>query len=208
VSRRFAGIDVGARELHCAALDDRRRVVDVATLPAGGPVRKWCEEAAVVAIDAPQAPSTTPHAVDAALPPKFRRARCAEIALGREHGHWVPWVAPAGPPFPPWMETGFAVYRDLDGGRELLEVYPHAGFRELAGGRRLERKQTAAGRRERARLLARAGVRALSAGDPPSHDRLDALMAALIAWEHSRGLARSAGCGHDDSTIWLPDRAA
>jgi predicted nuclease with RNAse H fold len=234
VIARFAGIDVGERRLHCAVVDAGGRILDFATLPAGDPgaLLTWCEGAGVVAIDAPEAPSTAPHADDRELAPKFRAARCAEVELGRRHGSWVPWVAPSGPPFPPWMETGFEAFRALRSGREhpeVLEVYPHAAFRELARGRRLARKQTRPGRSERSDLLARAGLSgsalaplaAAPAGDPVppsdrarhvpstapfslSHDLLDALAAALVALDRFRRRARRVTCGHDGSAIWLP----
>lgn len=238
---RFAGIDVGERRLHGALVDADGRILDCAILPAGDPdaLVGWCHDARVVAVDAPEAPSTAPHADSTELAPKFRAARCAEIELGRGHGSWVSWVTPSGPTFPRWIEIGFAVFRAL--GRlaraEALEVYPHAAFRELAGGRRLPRKRSEAGRRERAELLARAGLRggALASPEdartggalappapgeiidplapppphdalapPPSHDVLDALAAALVALDRSRGRASRASCGHDGSAIWLP----
>ena len=152
MTARFAGIDVGERLLHCARVDADGRILDRATLPARDPdaLARWCSGASVVAIDAPEAPSTMPHADSAELAPKFRAGRCAEVELGRSHGSWVSWVAPGGPPFPRWMEVGFGVYRAI--GRlertERLEVYPHAAFRELAGGRRgaAARRATAARR--------------------------------------------------------------
>jgi hypothetical protein len=96
VSGRFGGIDVGERRLHCAMLDGGGRILDCATIGAGDPkaLASWFDGARVVAIDAPEAPSTAPHGDRAELPPKFRAARCAEIELGRSHGCWVPWVAP------------------------------------------------------------------------------------------------------------------
>jgi predicted nuclease with RNAse H fold len=204
-----AGVDVGARELHAAKLDLDGVVLGTATLAADDPagVARWLAGAAMVAIDAPEAPSTAPHADDSSLAPKFRTARCAEIELGRRHRSWVSWATPASPPFPGWMETGFGVFEELRSlGPELLEVYPHAGFRELAGRRRVARKQTASGRRERAGLLARAGI-----GGPDlaalSHHELDALMAAAIALERFRGSARRITCGHDGSAIWFPAAA-
>jgi predicted nuclease with RNAse H fold len=208
VTAAFAGIDVGERRVHCAVVDAAGRILQCTTL-AGRDMRglvNLCSGARVVAIDAPESPSTLPHSDRADLAPKFRAARCAEIELGHGHGCWVPWVAPAGPPFPPWMEVGFGVYRALGrpAGPELLEVYPHAAFRDLGGGRRPARKQTPAGRRERAELLSRAGLRGDALADQPSHDTLDALVAALIALERSRGRARRVSCGHDDSAIWLP----
>jgi predicted nuclease with RNAse H fold len=212
VSGAFAGIDVGERRVHCALVDAAGRVLDCTSLEAGdaGALGGLCSKARVVAVDAPEAPSTGPHADRTDLAPKFRGARCAEIELGRAHGAWVPWVAPAGPPFPPWMEVGFAVYGALRraDGPELLEVYPHAAFRELAGGRRPARKQSLAGRRQRAELLGRAGLRGGLLADEPSHDTLDALVAALVALDRSRGRARRVSCGHDDSAIWLPSPVA
>jgi predicted nuclease with RNAse H fold len=211
MSGRLVGVDVGARTLHCAGTDPSGVSLDHAVLSADdrGALASWCAGAAVVAIDAPERPSTAPHADDRTLAPKFRAARCAEIELGRRHGIWVSWVAPGEPPFPGWMESGFRAFEALrrPGGPELLEVYPHAGFRELAGGRPLASKRTAAGRRERASLLARAGL----AGDGVealSHDAIDALVAALTARDRAYGGARRVTCGHDGSAIWLPDRPA
>jgi predicted nuclease with RNAse H fold len=208
VTGRFAGIDVGERRVHCALVDPGGRILECRSLMTGDSrgLLSLCSGAWVVAIDAPEAPSRRPHADRTDLAPKFRGARCAEIELGRGHGSWVPWVAPVGPPFPGWMEVGFGLYRTLGGlnGTELLEVYPHAAFRELAGGRRPARKRTPAGRRERAELLSRAGLRGDALANELSHDLLDALVAAFIALDRSRGRARRVGCGHDDSAIWLP----
>jgi predicted nuclease with RNAse H fold len=205
VTPPVVGIDVGARELHLAALDGggvaETAAVDVGELDT---LRRLCKDATAVAIDAPAAPSSAPHVDDESLAPKFRAARCAEIDLGRRHGSWVPWVAPLSPPFPDWITAGFAVYAALSGaGRALLEVYPYACFRALAGGRRPARKQTAAGRRDRIELLRRAGV-------PPagvaglSHHGLDAVVAAVVARDQKRGQAERVTCGHDRSAIWLP----
>jgi predicted nuclease with RNAse H fold len=206
VSGRFVGIDVGARLLHCATLEQDGRILDSAVLAADdrARLRAWCADAAVVAVDAPESPSSAPHAGDAALSPKFRAARCAEIELGRRHGCWVPWVAPRAAPFPAWMESGFAVYEALggEGGPPVIEVYPYAGFRTIAG-ERLPRKQSAAGRQARAELLARAGV-IDERRTARSHDALDALMAALVARDCGAGRARAVSCGHDGSAIWLP----
>ena len=170
MSGRFAGIDVGERRLHGAVVDGSGSILDCTTLPPDDTeaLVAWCDDARFVAVDAPEAPSTAPHAGGTDLAPKFRAARCAEIELGLRHGSWVSWVAPSRAPFPRWMEVGIAVYRTL--GRlaraEALEVYPHAAFRELAGGRRLPSKRSQAGRRERAELLARAGLRGGALASP------------------------------------------
>lgn len=155
-----------------------------------------------VAIDAPSALSSSAHADDAALAPKFRAARCGEIALGREAGVWVPWVSPpvdavdvAG-----WITVGLALFAALSAaGHDPVETYPHAVFRSLAGGR-VAAKSTAAGRAERVGLLRRAGIGEVTL---PlwGHDGLDALAAALVAADPG---ARPFGCGHDGSSIWLP----
>jgi len=203
MTERFVGIDVGARELHCAALDGSGTMLAHAVVPAhdAAALASWCAPAAAIAIDAPEAPSTAPHADREGLSPKFRAARCAEIELGYRHGSWVSWTTPRAPPFPGWMQTGFAAFAALrvPGGPELLEVYPFAAFRELARGVRLAKKQAVAGRRQRARLLGCAGVRGEDL-DSLSHHMLDALVAAVVA----RDRARPVTCGHDGSRIWLP----
>ena len=202
---RLVGIDVSARTLYCAAIDPSGTLLDRALLTAddADSLRDWCAGAAVVAIDAPERPTTAPHTDDPNLAPKFRAARCAEIELGRRCGIWVSWVAPGEPPFPAWMESGFRAFEALRGGPELLEVYPHAGFREVAGGRRLANKRSPTGRRERIELLARAGVTGDGIAEL-SHDLIDALIAALTARDGAGGRARRVTCGHDGSAIWLP----
>jgi predicted nuclease with RNAse H fold len=159
VSSVFAGIDVAARHLHCVGLDEAGRVVSVRLLETnemdvlGG----WASEAEVVCVDAPAQVSTAPHGDDATLSPKFRGGRCAEIALGREFGSWVPWATPTGAMTAGWMLTGLAVFAALGArGIAALEVYPHSGFRELAGHAKLPAKRTAAGIRARVALLGHA----------------------------------------------------
>jgi predicted nuclease with RNAse H fold len=202
----FVGIDPGASALHYAVLDDTRRVVDGGVLPAGAmpELLEVAAGAGVVAIDAPAAPSTAPHAGDPSLPPKFRPARCCEIALAHRYRLWVPWVAPvAGAAADEWMRVGFRLFQELAAaGHAPIEVYPHAGFRLLAG-RALPRKTTAAGRRKRAVILAAERVAAPSM-DVWTHDALDATMAALLALRAGDGTAVPVGCGHDGSAIWVP----
>jgi hypothetical protein len=196
---RAVGIDLGASAVWCVAAEDGRfvdgRVFAVDELDA---LRRWCGDAAV-AIDAPAAPSEGHEHVDQ-KPGKFRRARCAEVALARA-GHWVSWVAPgAAGPFRPWMAAGFAVWEAL-AGRERLEVFPHAVFRELAGVS-LARKTTLAGLRQRAALLDWLPPGAELWG----HDGLDAAAACTVATDFVAGRARRLACADhpEGSAMWLP----
>jgi hypothetical protein len=110
----YIGADVGARKIHLVAVD-RRLCVAGTALFAGDDVAdaaEWSRDAALVAVDAPAELSEEPHRGEDGLSPKFRRARCAEIAPGAELGIWVPWVAPPSEP-PAWMETGLAFYAEL-----------------------------------------------------------------------------------------------
>jgi predicted nuclease with RNAse H fold len=202
----FAGIDVGAEAIHCVVLD-RSLAVAGAWLYGADELDDLVlalRGAAAIGVDAPAAVSTMPHREDASLAGKFRVARCAEIALGREYGWWVPWVAPAERPDRGWMATGLRVYEALRVlGVPVLEVFPHAGFRSLRPDVRLPNKRTIAGVRARVDLLIARGVRADDAL-MWSHDALDALLGALVAFDYTRGAARRVGCGHDDSAIWLP----
>ena len=160
--------------------------------------------ATAIAIDAPAALSTAPHGEDPTISGKFRSARCCEIALGREHRLWVPWVTPvAGAPVPDWMQVGFRLYRELTTKRHApIEVYPHAGFRLLSSAS-LPKKTTLAGVRERVARLEAQGIVAPWMG-LWSHDALDATLAALLALRAVDGTAVAVGCGHDDSAIWIP----
>jgi predicted nuclease with RNAse H fold len=161
--------------------------------------------ARAVAVDAPAKTSSAPHRLDTTLSPKFQLARCAEIALGREHRSWVPWVAPTTRPASGWMETGFALYDALAGvDAPALEVFPYAGFRALAAGRRLPKKSTIEGINARVELLQARGI-AVPRLATWSHDALDALLAALVARDYGEGRAQRVSCGHDDSAIWLPN---
>ena len=202
----FAGIDLGQRRIHVVVLDEELRlskglVMDVSDLEGLPLVLSGSE---VVAIDAPERLSREPHAEDGILSPKFRAARCAEIALGRSQGIWVPWVTPSTETeCPDWMRVGFQVFelaRSAD--RRVVEVYPHAAFRTLAGGA-VPSKSTANGLFARAQLLQHSGV-GVDGLEMWSHDSLDACIAAVVARHVAEGAAEAVGCGHDDSAIWLP----
>jgi predicted nuclease with RNAse H fold len=205
---RFVGIDLGASAMHCVVLDQSRRVLDgrVLTSAERGELEALTAGATSIAIDAPAALSTAPHRADPSLTPKFQTARCCELALGREHRVWVPWVTPvAGGAVPRWMEVGFQLYEELTAhGHAPIEVFPHAGFKLLAGGRP-PNKATVAGARARVGLLAAQGVGAQWI-HLWTHDALDAALAALLALGAHDGTAVPVGCGHDDSAIWIPNR--
>jgi predicted nuclease with RNAse H fold len=206
IGSSYFGIDLGAKRIHVVSVDTDLNlgstyVIDAADLSE---LETVLQGSAVVAIDAPAALSTAPHADDETLSPKFRTARCAEIALARDRGIWVPWVTPtAERVLPSWMAKGFEVFEVAQSVcPDVIEVYPHAGFRTLAGAT-LPSKQSAAGLRARVDLLRDAGLD-VPALEMWSHDSLDAAVAALIARRKSRGEAVSVSCAHDSSAIWLP----
>jgi predicted nuclease with RNAse H fold len=201
------GIDVGATRLHCVVLNDESRVIETAIFQASqiGTLGDWLNNrGAMVAIDAPAQLSTCPHRDDPLLKPKFAVGRCAEIALAREYGTWVPWVAPTEAPTAGWIAVGLALFEEL-GARsvEAIEVYPHGAYRELVKPDRLPKKTTVAGVLARVAALRGAGIEEVHL-DMWSHDGLDALVAAVVARDRLAGTARRASCGHDESAIWLP----
>ena len=212
--RRFVGIDLGARALHVVTLTDagadgRLAVHDarVITPDALDELDGIAATAAAIAIDAPGGPSRGCHTSDASLAPKFRTARCGEIALGQQARIWVPWPTPvAVADAPPWMQVGFATWsRCRIHGPEPLEVYPAGAFRVLAEGS-VAPKSTPAGLRARRDLLA--GAVTPPPGFPMwSHDGLDATVAALTAADRVRGGATGHGHtdpGCDPAAVWLP----
>jgi predicted nuclease with RNAse H fold len=203
----LVGIDVATDRLNCIALDADGSFLDGHLYEADelAALIDFVAAAEVIAIDAPARLSMAPHATDDLLSPKFRRARCAEIALGRDHGIWVPWTSPTDPPEDSWIATGLELYLVLASSvrAQVIEVFPYAAFRVLTRPDRLAKKTTVPGIRQRVSALTAAG---LSVGDLElwSHDSLDASVAAVVALEHVRGSAVSVTCGHDDSVIWLP----
>jgi len=213
---RAVGIDLGARALHVAVLDTSRprfTVVETAVVRPDeeGAVLALCDGAAAIAIDAPSDPSSTPHAGDPTLSPKFRVARCGEIALGQDHRSWVPWVTPEAVDIsPPWMQVGFRVWELLrDAGHAPMEVYPAGAFRALAGTT-LPKKSTVAGRRARHGVLER-HIELPSDASAWGHDTIDATVASLVAaWSATSGPVVAAGHDHagaDGSAIWIPVRS-
>ena len=171
---------------------------------------EFCEGSFAVAIDAPRGPSALAHVGDSRLSPKFQRGRCSEVALSRA-GISVPWITPPDlAAAAPWMRTGFAIWETLEvTGVEPLETYPH-GVLWMLAGQQLRHKQRPVG------LLARLSVLdryvELPAGSAMwSHDGIDALAAAYVAWQRQFDKARRIDCAsdaswptHDGSAIWLP----
>jgi predicted nuclease with RNAse H fold len=205
------GIDVGATALHLVGLEAGGAVAlpEVETPGNLSGLLRNLKPGTWVAIDAPDQQRNSLHVADETLAPKFRTARCAEVALGRR-GHWVPWVTPAlGREAPGWMVTGFRVWQETrDAGMQAIEVYPHSAFRVLVGAGKLAKKQTPAGMRQRVELLQAAGVRV--EGLVMSHDFLDAAVAAVVARDARAGTAERVLCDHadgtehDGSSLWLP----
>jgi predicted nuclease with RNAse H fold len=212
---RFCGIDVGAKALNCVALNKNCEVEDSVVFDASDmtEVRSWMEGAEVIAIDAPAELSSGAHLndPDPKLSKKFRGARCAEIALGRQQGYWVPWVTPTSVDPGTWMEVGLEVHasaRDATTA-SVLEVYPYACFRVLAGGAPLPKKNSVAGSARRVELLRQRGITAPHIA-MWSHDALDATVAAVTAFQHHAGQAIEVvcelgpACEPDGSRMWLP----
>jgi Protein of unknown function (DUF429) len=212
-SRTSVGVDLGASTIHVVAVHGDRdappSVRDVRTFEAADVdgVVALARGAAAIGIDAPSQLSTANHRDDDSISPKFRVARCGEIALGQEARIWVPWVTPwVATKVPSWMQVGFASWSALRAAdHEPLEVYPAGVFRVLAGSVP-PRKTTRAGHDARVRLLARY-VELPATTETWSHDTIDALAAALVAHQQAVGLARELrhdGPGCDPSGIWLP----
>lgn len=201
----FAGVDVGASRFDCVALNRSLEVVSAEELGSPSEVVSWAEGMEQIAIDAPSDLSTAPHESDEGVSNKFRKARCAEIALGRGYRIWVPWPTPQKDEAP-WMSAGFELFRRLrQAGHDPIEVYPYGAFRYLNGLQPLPRKQTDDGIRARIDLLEKRGV-GVTARAMSSHHAVDALLAALIAADRSEGTAERVTCDHDGSAIWLPAR--
>jgi len=213
----FAGVDVSARRgLDVAVLDDRLRVILLENLPDAAALVRVAASlpAALVAVDASQAPSRGLMAdesyrihLDPPPPPgRYRGFRVCEYEV-RRRGLAI-YPTPRDPATAPgWMRVGFALFRalseryDLPRGRDdpdagLLEVYPALTFRCLSQGRVLAKKQSLAGRRQRAGMLEALRVTWARGEDGsgrsdvrvPCHDELDAIAAAYTAYLYSRGV--------------------
>ncbi|MFW6151118.1 MAG: DUF429 domain-containing protein [Chloroflexota bacterium] len=169
---------------------DRRRrdILPAAVLPS----------VAVLAVDGPQGLASGPG----------RSLRCCECDL-RTAGK-SPYDLPAvGRPYAGlvrgsvelfWalVQSGDFSLHGLHGrGRVvLLEVYPGSAWPVLAGGKPLQKKALRQGREQRQAILAACGVQfpaGLSKDRVPTHDQLDAALAAYIAVRFREGRSASYG---------------
>ena len=217
MTERAVGIDLGAKALHIVVLgssDRRLAVVEAAVvLPEEeDALRALCADAEAIAIDAPSDPSAAVHDDDPEISPKFRPARCGEIALGEQHQCWVPWITPrvvrgiatvdaGGLPNVGGQLDRSAWHRSRCTRAEHSPRWPAAGSR---------RRRPRSGARERLDMLSR------HMALPPyawmwSHDAIDATVAALVAaWSATDGPVVAACHNHegaDGSAIWVPVRA-
>lgn len=205
------GIDLGATAIYAVKLEAGNGSPVVADARVFLPddldeLAQFCDGASAVAIDAPATPSTNPHGADGNLPPKFRPARCCEVASLRVAGiPAVPWITPlVGGEVSGWMQIGFRVWKILS--RHVpMEVYPYACFYRLNRGKAPVSKQKAAGRLQRVELL-RAHLELPVGADVWSHDGLDAAVAAFVAHQGREGAARVPHeCANfDGSELWVP----
>jgi predicted nuclease with RNAse H fold len=209
----FVGIDVGTNAFHAVAIDAGAATCHGRVFAADElqEMTDWLAPAAVIAIDAPDRPSSGAHVTDDRVAAKFREGRCAEVALGLRSSYWVPWVTPVAPVPGSWIDVGIALHQHLRAatGAETIETFPYACFRQLASGDLLPTKSSVEGMRARVALLREHGL-----DDPRlelwSHDSIDAAVAALVAAQHAEGVAVAFGCdpdaacGRDGSNIWLP----
>ncbi len=213
-TNRFVGIDVGQRALHCMSFSfepgcDQGGVYrdgDVFRSDDLDGVMLFCDTAALIAVDSPDALSTAPHRGDPDLAPKFQTARGAEVDLLRTFGLAVPFPTPAEPPCDPWMEVGMRVFDALRAdGKSVVETYPTGAFRLLNGGP-LPGKQ----RRPADAYRCRGELLNMRVEVPPerlamwSFDSLDAAIAAVVSFDVLAGTARRVATDLDNSEIWLP----
>jgi predicted nuclease with RNAse H fold len=203
------GIDLGATAIYAVKVmvGEAVSVVDARVyLPeALDGLVAFCAGSSAVAIDSPAGPSVGAHYRDMDVPPKFRSARCSEVASWEAPDvPAVPWTTPLASVDPPgWMATGFRVWQALSR-HQPMEVYPYACFYRLNGSKRPPSKQQPEGRLRRAELLRRwldlpLGIEVWS------HDGLDATVAALVAAQGRKGadLVPHQCAHHDGSELWV-----
>jgi hypothetical protein len=206
------GIDLGATAIYAVSVVvESMSVVDARVFVPYGldALVEFCAGSSAVAIDSPGGPSLGAHRTDPTLPPKFRTARCSEVASWEAPDvPAVPWTTPEASVVPPsWMATGFRVWQAL-GHLRPMEVYPYACFYRLNGSTRPPSKQKLEGRLRRIELLGSRLVLPLGI-EMWSHDGLDATVAALAAAEGRDGadLVPHQCARHDGSELWVVARS-
>lgn len=88
------------------------------------------------------------------------------------------------------------MHRSQQSNANLIEVYPGSAWPVLAGGHRLEKKALFEGRKTRHELLVRQGLNFTERyriESAPTHDQLDAAMAAYIAYLFRNGKTKDCG---------------
>jgi hypothetical protein len=97
----------------------------------------------------------------------------------------------------------------LVAGFDPLETYPHGIMWRLAG-RQLRHKKSSAGALARLQILEE-HIDLPVGAQMWAHDGVDALAAALVAWQSVHGIADRIDCSndsewpsHDGSSMWLP----
>jgi len=125
----YVGLDVGGREIHGVALGADNYVVGhLAVKPnAADRLLERAAGAAAIAIDSPDRLSSAPQGADPNpdIPPKFRKAGCAEFGLLKLYGLQVPWATPTREPVDAWMRVGIHLFDVLrHAGHDPAEVSP------------------------------------------------------------------------------------
>ena len=153
---------------------------------------KFGENVVAFAVDAPRAPLPTPRKWYWRRN-RWRQCRPKDQGAGRHcevviaaHRLANPQWTPSRPPFPRWMELGFAIFKGLYSEFEIYEVFPSASYRMLKGDD-----------------LTTITVRVGNFTQGPK-DMLDAYVAAATLREFVQGRGCEVGGGDNLGSIILP----
>jgi len=145
-----------------------------------------------VAVDAPRTPLPAPRKWYWQSN-RWRQCRPKDQGAGRHceivvatHRLANPQWTPSRPPFPRWMELGFAIFKGLDSEFAIYEVFPPASYRMLKGDD-----------------LTTITVRVGNFAQGPK-DMLDAYVAAATLREFAQGRGCEVGGGDGLGSIILP----
>lgn len=201
-ARYFVGVDVQVmRPCPYVVLDERGEPLEAEWLPAAAASRVAAALVAIatrygrevaVGIDAPRRPLPSPRrtywsggAWRPCRPSDRGRGRHCEIVIAA-YGLANPQWTPHAPPFPAWMELGFAMFAALGSRCAVHEVFPSASYALLEDDSSL-----------------RIGLR-LGRLAPGPKDMLDAYVAAATVREFAQGRGAAVGGGDGLGTIVLP----